>query len=52
MPGLGQVGYNSTLNGDIPLVMGFVIVVSFLVVVVNLVIDLLTGWLNPKVRVT
>ncbi len=52
MPGLGQVAYNSTLAGDIPLVMGFVIVVSFLVVVVNLVIDLLTGWLNPKVRVT
>jgi peptide/nickel transport system permease protein len=52
MPGLGQVGFNSTLAGDIPLVMGFVIVVSFLVVVVNLVIDLLTGWLNPKVRAT
>jgi peptide/nickel transport system permease protein len=52
MPGLGQVAFNSTVAGDIPLVMGLVIVVASLVVVVNLVIDLLTGWLNPKVRVT
>jgi peptide/nickel transport system permease protein len=52
MPGLGQVGFNSTVAGDIPLVMGFVIVVSVMVVVVNIAIDLLTGWLNPKVRIT
>lgn len=51
MPGLGQVTVNSTVAGDIPLVMGLVIVTAVLVVVVNLVIDLLTGWLNPKVRV-
>jgi peptide/nickel transport system permease protein len=52
MPGLGQVAVNSTIAGDIPLVMGYVIVMAVLVVVVNLVIELLTGWLNPKVRVT
>jgi len=52
MPGLGQVAVNSTVAGDIPLVMGLVIVIATLVVIVNLVIDLLTGWLNPKVRVS
>jgi peptide/nickel transport system permease protein len=51
IPGLAQVALNSTVAGDIPLVMGLVIVTAVLVVVVNLVIDLLTGWLNPKVRV-
>jgi peptide/nickel transport system permease protein len=51
MPGLAQVALNSTVAGDIPLVMGLVIVTAVLVVIVNLVIDLLTGWLNPKVRV-
>ena len=43
MPGLGQVAVNSTIAGDIPLVMGLVIVTAVLVVVVNLVIDLLTA---------
>ena len=38
--------------GDIPLVMGLVMVDRPLVVIVNLVIDLLTGWLNPKARVS
>jgi peptide/nickel transport system permease protein len=52
LPGLGQVTYNSTVAGDIPLVMGLVMVIAVLVVVVNLGVDLLTGWLNPKVRVT
>ncbi len=52
MPGLGQVAVISSRNGDIPLVMGLVMILATLVVIVNLVIDLLTGWLNPKVRVT
>ncbi|MPQ96584.1 ABC transporter permease subunit [Modestobacter sp. I12A-02628] len=50
IPGLGQVAVGATSQGDIPLVLGLVIAVSLLVVVVNLVVDLLQGWLNPKVR--
>ena len=40
----------ATSQGDIPLVMGLVIAVTVLVVIVNLIVDLLQGWLNPKVR--
>ena len=50
IPGLGQVGVQATTNGDVPLVMGLVLVTAALVVIVNLAIDLLQGWLNPKVR--
>ncbi|MEQ3552681.1 ABC transporter permease [Pseudonocardia nematodicida] len=50
IPGLGQVAVQATGRGDIPLVLGLVIVVTVIVVVVNLVVDLLQGWLNPKVR--
>ncbi len=50
IPGLGQVAVIATSQGDIPLVMGLVVVTAVIVVIVNLVIDLAQGWLNPKVR--
>ena len=50
IPGLGQIAVTATSQGDIPLVLGLVIIVTVLVVIVNLVVDLLQGWLNPKVR--
>ena len=52
IPGLGEVAVTSTSQGDIPMVMGLVVVVAVLVVIVNLLIDLMQGWLNPKVRLS
>ena len=51
IPGLGQVAVGATGQGDIPLVMGLVLSTAVIVVVLNLIVDLLQGWLNPKVRV-
>lgn len=51
IPGLGQVSVTATSQGDVPLVMGLVLAVSIIVLIVNLVIDIVQGWLNPKVRV-
>lgn len=50
IPGLGQITVAATLGGDVPLVLGLVLTTAVLVVVLNLVVDLLQGWLNPKVR--
>ena len=50
IPGLGQISVLATQQGDIPLVMGLVLVMAVIVVIVNLAIDLIQGWLNPKVR--
>jgi peptide/nickel transport system permease protein len=52
IPGLGRLTVASTLSGDVPVIMGIVVVTVILVVVVNLLIDLLQAWLNPKVRLT
>ncbi|GEK87427.1 ABC transporter permease [Microbacterium aerolatum] len=52
LPGLGQAAIAATSQGDIPVVMGVIIVTAVLVVLVNLAIDLLQGWLNPKVRLS
>jgi peptide/nickel transport system permease protein len=50
LPGVGQMAINASLRGDVPMVMGVIAFTVLLVVVVNLVIDLLTGQFNPKAR--
>ncbi|MEJ1154743.1 MULTISPECIES: ABC transporter permease [Microbacterium] len=50
LPGIGRLAVDSTQQQDIPVILGFVLVMVALVVVVNLLIDLATGWLNPKAR--
>jgi peptide/nickel transport system permease protein len=52
IPGIGQVAVTATSQGDIPLVMGLVVATAILVVLLNLVVDLAQGWLNPKVRLS
>lgn len=52
IPGLGQVAVTATTQGDIPMVMGLVMAVGILVIIFNLLVDLLQGWLNPKVRLS
>jgi peptide/nickel transport system permease protein len=52
IPGLGQVSVSATAQGDVPLVMGLVVAVGAIVVIVNLLIDLIQGFLNPKARVS
>lgn len=52
IPGLGQVAVTATQQGDIPLVMGLIVATALLVTILNLIINLLQGWLNPKVRLS
>ena len=51
IPGLGQIAVIAPGQGDIPEVMGLVLAVAIIVIVLNLIVDLLQGWLNPKVRI-
>ena len=51
-PGLGQVAVLATSEGDVPLVMGLVVDIGVIVILVNLIIDLLQGFLNPKARIS
>lgn len=52
IPGLGQVAVGATQQGDIPLVMGLIVATAILVVILNIAVDLLQGWINPKVRLS
>lgn len=51
LPGMGQYAVTATGFGDTPVVMGVVVFTVLVVIVVNLIVDLINGWLNPKVRV-
>jgi peptide/nickel transport system permease protein len=48
--GLGTLVVQAILGRDYPTVQGFVLFAGAIVVVVNLIVDLTYGWLNPKVR--
>ncbi|WP_309108885.1 ABC transporter permease [Arthrobacter sp.] len=50
IPGMGTLTINSSFQGDVPALMGVVVALVILVVIVNLVIDLANGWINPKAR--
>jgi peptide/nickel transport system permease protein len=52
MPGLGGLAVQSTTEHDLPTIQGVAVAFTVIVVIVNLLVDLAYGWLNPKVRVS
>jgi peptide/nickel transport system permease protein len=52
LPGLGGEAVAATTAHDVPLIQGIAIYFTFIVIVINLLIDLAYGWLDPKVRVS
>jgi oligopeptide transport system permease protein len=50
VPGLGRFFVQGALNRDYTLVMGVVVFYGVLIVVFNLIVDLVYGWLDPRVQ--
>ncbi|PPK71281.1 ABC transporter permease [Actinokineospora auranticolor] len=50
LPGIGQLTQQSSQNGNIPVLLGLTVVTVVFVVVINFLLDLVLGWVNPKVR--
>lgn len=51
-PGLGQLAYQSLFARDYNLLLGIFFMSACLVVIINLVVDLLYVWLDPRIRMT
>jgi peptide/nickel transport system permease protein len=51
LPGLGSLVTQATSSHDLPVVLGVGVFFTLFVIIVNLLIDILYGVLNPKVRV-
>jgi peptide/nickel transport system permease protein len=51
-PGIGRLMYESIVKRDYPVLMGNFFITTVLVVVVNLIVDLIYLWLDPRVKYT
>lgn len=48
--GLGRLAVNSITNRDYPLMQGYVLVMAFIYVIVNLIVDILHAYVDPRVK--
>jgi oligopeptide transport system permease protein len=51
IPGMGRFFITAVTNRDYPLIMGVTLVYAVLIVVANIVVDMIYGWLDPRVSV-
>jgi ABC-type dipeptide/oligopeptide/nickel transport system permease component len=49
-PGVGRLAVGAITSSDLPMAQGTIIVLSLGFIVVNLIVDLLYGVLDPRVR--
>ena len=52
LPGIGEQFVKSILTNDYPTIMGVTMMYSFLLVVTILIVDLLYGFIDPRIRLT
>lgn len=50
LPGIGRYFINAALNRDYGMVLGTVIFYMLLIVLLNLIVDIIYAWLDPRVR--
>jgi peptide/nickel transport system permease protein len=50
LPGLGSLAVQATTESDLPLIQGIALYFTVIVIVVNLIVDLAYGLLDPRVR--
>ena len=51
-PGIGRLLYEGIFQRDFPLVQGVVVMAGFMIVGVNLVVDILYAFIDPRIRLT
>ncbi len=49
-PGIGNLAIDAVINRDLPLIQGLVLTFGAIFIVVNMAIDAMTAWLNPRLR--
>ena len=50
IPGIGRLAVNSVTSQDYPYVQAITLLVASFVVLVNLIVDIAYGWLDPRIR--
>jgi peptide/nickel transport system permease protein len=50
LPGLGRLALNSTLNLDLPTLAGVIVFATLAIIVLNLIVDILYAFIDPRIR--
>jgi peptide/nickel transport system permease protein len=50
IPGVGRLAFDAINRGDLPIVQGTVLFGAFFIVIMNLIVDVLYAFLDPRVR--
>jgi peptide/nickel transport system permease protein len=50
IPGVGRLAYDSIQKSDLPIVQGTVLMGAFFIILLNLVVDIVYAFLDPRVR--
>ena len=50
--GIGKLFVDATIRGDFTLIQGLVLLIAVTFILVNLVVDLLYAWLDPRIRLS
>jgi peptide/nickel transport system permease protein len=50
IPGIGRLAYDAIQRGDLPIIQGTVLFGAFFIVIMNLIVDILYAFLDPRVR--
>jgi peptide/nickel transport system permease protein len=52
IPGIGRLAYDSIENADLPMIQGTVLLGAFFILMMNLIVDILYAFIDPRVRYT
>jgi ABC-type dipeptide/oligopeptide/nickel transport system permease component len=50
IPGLGRILIESIFHRDFPMIQAIIVIIGLVIVTINLLVDLLYGWLDPRIR--
>jgi peptide/nickel transport system permease protein len=50
IPGIGRLAFDAIQKSDLPIVQGTVLIAAFAVIMMNLIVDILYAFLDPRVR--
>jgi peptide/nickel transport system permease protein len=50
IPGMGRLSVEAVLGQDYAIIQAFILITAAIVVLVNLLVDISYGWLDPRVR--
>jgi len=50
--GIGKEIVDALNTSDLPIVMGAVLVIAMLFIIINILVDVVYGWLDPRIKIT